>query len=476
MKSPDFLARPARPKTYFFGSFYARRDPVRNVSTVGIHFGRLLLVSGLSLGLIYGLAATLGYVWLNRIRRVEQITIVDVALLRWKQVRRGIAAQQFAQAKAALDAREYQKAFLSYNSALRNDPDNVPIRLSAAGFFLGAGLSDVAITLLEEGVTRVPDNHELLQRTFELLAMAGRHERALKLLHGQLATKLSGPNGLLLRRYEVLATLNTAGAKAAKALLEANADLRRDPDAAMVVAQVQWENKDRLEAISTLTDYVKAVPDSMAGYAQLASFQEAAGMLEDARETARRAREKFPQEVSIRILFVNTLAPGQLGQQRRWEDEVVSFLKDFRDRPEALSALADLAGRRGWVDLARVLYEEGLGRQADARMLALYYSDALMRTDRLAEARAVLDEVEDQAQGENAFCLLLWQRQVVAAAAAGDHDDARDKARRLAVALQHDPEKLEICRRRFVQLGVPEAVSELTITTQKTAPTAVKKS
>jgi hypothetical protein len=85
-----------------------------------------------------------------------------------------------------------------------------------------------------------------------------------------------------------------------------------------------------------------------------------------------------------------------------------------------------------------------------------------MHSQRTLEARDVLAEVEAQTQDEGSpFARLLWQRQIVAAAAAGDHDEARETARKLAVALRRYPEELESCQRRFKQLGIAEAVSEL---------------
>jgi hypothetical protein len=95
-------------------------------------------------------------------------------------------------------------------------------------------------------------------------------------------------------------------------------------------------------------------------------------------------------------------------------------------------------------------------------MLALYYSDALARNSRFSDARQVLAQVEQQSEdGNSQFLALLRQRQIVVAAALGDHDGARELARRLASALRNDPDGLEVCRRRFVQQGITEAAAEL---------------
>jgi Tfp pilus assembly protein PilF len=124
--------------------------------------------------------------------------------------------------------------------------------------------------------------------------------------------------------------------------------------------------------------------------------------------------------------------------------------------------LAGLAGRQGWVALARTLYFAAASRQPNLAVLALSYSDALVRNSRLSDARRVLTEVEQQTDDTNAaFLRLLRQRQVEVAAALGDHDGAREYARRLASALGSDPEGMETFRQRFAQEKIPEAVAEL---------------
>ncbi len=463
MKTSRPSSGPGGARTYLFGSFYPRVVRERPTASLGVNLPRLAVVSLTALFLVYLFAAGAGFLWLHYVRGVGQISFWDVAQFRWKSVRRDIAVQQFAKAEVEWDARNYQAAYLQFASGLRNDPDNVPGRLAAAGFFEAVGAPNQEATLLEDGLARSPDDQRLIVRTFDVLTATGRDRRSLDLLHRSLAAKLSGPNGALLRTYEVQAMLNAEGAAPAKALLEKYPDLSKNPASAPVVAQVLWQTRDRLAAIELLSAYLQAHPDARAAYAQLAEWQAAGGMADDARQTAERACARFPQEPLPRILLIDMLAASRGTGSREWQQTVATYLRDFGGRPEVLLLLADLAGRMGWTNLARALYVAGATRQQNLAVLALFYSDALAHASRLSEAQDVLAQVEAQSsEGSPAFLVLLRQRQVTVAAARGDHEAARAAARRLATILGSDPDGMAGNRRRFAQLGIAEAVEELT--------------
>ena len=374
--------------------------------------------------LLYGMYVTTGYVWLRYVMKNDHVSISEVALFRLKEVRRGMAAEQFASGKKAWDAGKYQAAYLAFISGVRNDPDNVAGRLMAASFLGSAGAVNLQINLLEDGLRRIPDDRQLIEQTFTLLTTTGRDRRALDLIHKQYASKLSGPNGPLLRTSEILATLNTDGAAAADVLLEKSPDLKNRPESAPVVARVLWGTRVRLAAIDLLAAYVQAHPDVFASYSQLAGWQAAAGMASDAVQTAQRACAQFPQDFAPRELLIQMLAASQTLESVEYQKAVESYLKDFGGSPEALSMLASLAGRQGWVTLARTLYVVAASRQPNLAVLALAYSDALVRVSQLSDAQRVLTEVEAQSDDANtAFQRLLRQRQVEVAAARGDLGD-----------------------------------------------------
>ncbi len=429
-------------------------------SALGGCFRKLLLIGGLALLGLYALGVAAGYIWLHHVRHNVRITVADVALLRVAAVRRGIAAEQFVQARKEWDANNYQAAFLNYTSAVRNDPDDIAGRLDAVKFLTAAGATNQAIGLLDDGLARTRSDRRLLTQTFDLLTASGRDAHALELLSGVLSGELDGPNGPMLQSYQLLATLNSAGAPAARKLLDQRPELPNHRPAVPVVARVLWESAERLRAIGLLAKYVGAEPGGYAPYAQLAGWQKAGGLSAEAIRTAERACAQFPGELPPRILLVEMLSAST--DARAASQAIAAYLRDFSRRPEALTLLAEAAGRNGWVDLARSLYEVCASRQPDLKLLALFYGDALARNSRFQEVRPLLAQLEAQAPETNtAFLIQLRQRQVITAAALNDPDNVREFARRLAALLRSNPEALETARRNFQKMGIAGAVTEL---------------
>jgi len=459
-----FTGQPAL-KTYLFGSLSLFRNEQKHTYSLRVNGPRLALVAGVACLACYALVVSAGYLWLREGRKIDQVSFFEVAFLRVDKIRHEMAAQQFAKAQAALAAKDFPMAFVDMSSGLHNDPDNIAGRVGLAQFLQSAGATDRAINLLEEGLVRTPDNQVLIEATLNLLTTTGRDGQALKLLRGQLAPQFSGPNGTLLRTYEVQTSLNAEGPAAARRLLDSYPDLKTTTRSLPMVAKVLWAAQDRAGAIAALSAFVKAQPDNFVGYADLASYQQTAGLVAEARHTADLACAQFPKQFAPRVMRIVTLTPTKPAEIVPWEKEIASYTKDFGDKPEAVAMLAEISGRKGWVDLARLLYETGASRQQDVRALAMYYSDALMFQGKFPEAQRILAEIDRQTPDSGNFSVLLWQREIVAAAACGDRDDARENARRVASALRRDPDGLEVIRQRFIKLKIPDAVAELTLTT-----------
>ena len=429
-------------------------------SSLARRLRRLALYGLAGLAVLYLLGAGAGYYWIHSIRKNTEVSFLQVALLQFQGIRRGVAVQQFATGKKEWDAKNFQAAYLAFVSGVRNDPDNVPGRLLAVEMLNAAGAGPMSLSLLEDGLARAPDNRQLLERTYGLLTSTGRDQRALELLHRLPAARFAGPNGPLLRTYEALATLNLDGAPAARALLEQHPEMEKFPAAAPVVATIRWESRERLKALELMAAHVRTPAAGLADFTQLAHWQDAAGRPDDALATAGLACERFPKDPAAAVLRVEVLAVKS-GRGREGQEAIIAYLGAFGGSPVSLNLLAQLAAGNGWLELTRALYEIGATREADLTVLALCYADALGVNRRYAEARQILVQLE--AQGvENAYLVTsLRQRQVMLAAAQGDRDTTRDAARRLAALLRGSPERLELARRRFASMGIAEAVEEL---------------
>jgi tetratricopeptide (TPR) repeat protein len=417
------------------------------------------MVVGACLLLLHPLAVTTGYLCIRYGLGNSTVAFSDVALLRWREVRRGFATRQFEEARQAWEAKRYPAAQLAFASGLRNDPDNVDGRLAAARFYTEAGAVSLAVAALEEGFARSPDNRVLAEQLFGLLLATGRSRQALDLL-GRLPSDLPETQLLILRGYEVQATLSTEGAPAARRLIQRHPELEKSEAAAPVIARVLWGSKERFKAIELMARHVAGGPDNLAAYADLTAWYLAGGMWDEAEKTAAAACARFPAQMAPRLLRLEVRAERSL-RGREWAQEIEQFLADFREVPEAIPQLAQLAGRKGWVELAQALYELGAVRQQNLVLLALANCDALMVRLKFGDALDLLTELEAQTP-ETATALMhqVRNRQVLCAGAVGDPARTREYARRLAATLRSDPQQFDIAREMFEKYGLTAAVAE----------------
>jgi len=442
---------------------------------VKIILRRLAKAAGVLVVGLYLFGVVGGYLFLRYGRKIEDVRLVDVALCRLGAIRRTQARQHFEQARQAWDAKDYQQAYVYYTSAVLRDPGNLEGRLAAARFLAALGATNLEVNLLEDGLARFPGDRQLNEMLFDRLLSVGRYQHALELLHGRHLAALTGPNAPYLQMVELRATLATSGAPAARALLARYPSLAGNGAAIPLVAEVWWQTGDRSQAIQLLAKHVESQPKDFPIHAQLCTWQHEAGPWQVALDTALKAVARFPQEAAARVLVLDVGADRIRGTPDWWR-EIGRYLKDFKADPKAVFLLAELAGRRGWLEVSGTLYELGARRSQDLGMLGLFYSDSLARNSRLGEVRTLLEEIEQQSAGRNLpFLLQLRQREIAVAAATSDREGVREYARRLAGLLRNDPDMLEQYRRHYQTLGLAEAVAELSDRAARPAPASVKK-
>jgi hypothetical protein len=441
----------------FWRALFARRDPLNPVSSPAFKLGFAAAV----LAVLYLLGAAAGFLWLNTVMKNDQIGFLDVALFRWQEVRRGVADKHFAAARRAWQDRNYEAAYLSFTSGLRSDPANLPGRLAAAEFLLAVRAGDLAAGVLESGLAANPNHPQLLDRTLEVLTTTARDARVLELLRRRDPAGASDPMRPVLAMHELRALLNTGAAAEARRKLDAYPELERFPRARPVVARVRWETRDRAGALRTMATHLREPESAYPAFAEMVQWQIGAGQPDLALETALAARAKFPDELPARLLHLEALA-AKTARGPEWAEAVRLFLGEFGNRPDSLVALAALAGRLGWLDLARGLYEIAAARFPDLGAFAFAYADALMRNGRFRESDQLLAQIEVQsADASGDFLAKLRQRQVLASAAVGDDSRVREFSRRIAAGSRNDAALIENARRIFHKAGIAAAVEEL---------------
>ncbi|HEY9156143.1 MAG TPA: hypothetical protein VIM69_13490 [Opitutaceae bacterium] len=446
--------------TRFFGVFRGVVDD-RGTRKWKVVLLRLVLVLIVGLIGLYAIGVGGGYFWLQKVKNFPQVGVMDVAMLRWRAIRRNMAKEQFVTAEHDWKEGKIQPAFLSFITAVRNDPDNVEGRIKTADFYIATGSGARAPDLLEEGLKRSSRNRALIERTLDLLTTMGRDREAITVIRERLSDELHGPNRAMLHSYEVLATLNLEGVAAAKNLLAQYPEVNEYPGAAHTRAQIAWESHERMHAIEILTKAIEQEKTVYSNYALLAQYQESAGMNSDARETAFSAVRNIPHEMGSHILLIALLDPKSGADAASWKTAVSNYLTEFGETPGAIPALAEVASRKGWSDFVRGLYQIQLVRGREVRLIALYYADSLATEHRDDDANQVLNDLALQFPDQGPLALLLWQRQVEVASALGLDDDAREAARRLGTALSQDPDRLRMVRRRFERMGLKAASVEL---------------
>lgn len=454
-----------------FGIFTVLVDRERQTTKLRLNIPRLLLVLGAACAMVYVVFVAIGYVWLHQMRKVENVEVLDVALLRVGRVKHKIGENQFAQATQAWKDAKYQAAYIAFLSGVRNAPDFVSGRLEAASFLVMVGLPNLAVITLEEGWRRSPADEPLMVRTLDLLTGTGRDREALRLLREPVFKNLPAERMAIIHMYELYATLNLEGAVAAKAMLDARPEVRARVLSAPVVARVLWASGEKAAALELLQAYIGVKPKELVGYSLLMEYQLAEGKIAEAQATSQQACTELPSNPPARLLRLDAFSANN---PAAWKTEMEGYLTDFRAQPQALALLAELAGKKGWVLLTRGLYEASLGRDADARIPAMFYAEALFRTRHAQEALDVLAALERQSTDESGFMVLLRQRQIVFAAAIGKNDEAQEYARRLASSLSRDPERLESTRRRFAQVGLTDVAALLVGSAPKPRPAAKK--
>ena len=307
---------------------------------------------------------------------------------------------------------------------------------------------------------RAPDNLALADKTLALLTSTSRDKAALDPIHRIYGDRASGDIAPTVETYRILATLDLGKAAEGRKLFEEHPEIRDSQVPVLTLANVLWKSGERIKAIDSLSKYTVSGTAAYPAYAQLAKWQAEGGMNDDAVATVRAAAARFPGEVADRVLLLDMLATRS-EMDSAVKAEIESYISDTKGQPAAIAALEELAGRKGWTNLARNLYLLTADRRVDLRMSALYYSDALSEKSLSAEQQVVLSQLESQAdEGNSAYAVQLRQREVVAAAARGDLDAEREDARYLAAAvLKNDPDSLDTYRRLFTDLGLKDAAA-----------------
>lgn len=468
-------APPSRTPVYFGFAVVERAD---GRSRLRWRWGRLAaLLGGLAVG---GYLTAAGALWavMHFVQRDEQATYADALTFPWAQdeYRRRRAQRDIAGAYAAVEAGQYQRAYLLARTGLARSPKNLKgIRLLAS-FYLAGGQRQLPDALdllanaypealrLEEGPADSPANAEKLefltgylrlllslQRDDELVAFADEH--------------LPPPAPGLAQHFRLLAQ---AAAEAhyfrgrldrAERLLDDYA-LRNEAAAVMLQARIDWDRGRHEVALRTLEGLGRQFPRNADVMYFLHRFYQLGGHFQRALRYAVQRASLQEDDPRPRLEIIAAL--DRLQEPARAEAEAARLLRDFAADEPALRLLANHAADAGKVRLARLCYEEVLRRDHEPGTFALLFIEANLVAGDFARALADSDRLAEEnppwlAQSEEQFNAL----RVLANFGAGRPEAARLLLERYAQGNRAYAPRLLALGRRLDTVGHPEAALDL---------------
>lgn len=202
-----------------------------------------------------------------------------------------------------------------------------------------------------------------------------------------------------------------------------------------LIQQAQaFELEGRLaEAETAYRGVLEEVPDSPAGYVNLAIAQALQKKFDGALETLNRGLARLPDSEILQVRLGHTfLVAGRGGQAF---EAMAKVLKSNPRNVDALSVCAGLLDASGRKDEARGYYERALAVEPESRFLRMSYAANLGSTGRLREAAGVYEKLIEEFPGEQAF----YQYAGIARSYLGEYDAAISLLRQ-ALAIRPTPE------------------------------------
>ncbi len=345
-------------------------------------------------------------------------------------------ARRLKRARGLYEEGRFTESAIELEKALRQEPEHPLLHRELALALRAAGEHQRVRSHLKTAVEGDSDDsvsHYLLG----LLAFEdGQWERAIRYYR----TALKASNAEAEPAYAALCRFHLAKALNAEGYLTAAIEQYRAYEAAVAALQEEARSNRDLAALLAINEGRAGKPISVA-YEKLGRYEEAAEALAE----AYRDREPDPgtREHLARLL----------ARTGRYEEALEHARLLVQDSDRALELLAELHEAAGTpervVDDFRSLYAENPERSEVLRA----YADALVRFDRIDEAKGLLQEaVNREAVGKETYWRLFdlceqtgaWGEALATAAAAVERfPEAFDTAKAKVVALADDAEAMQ---------------------------------
>lgn len=288
-------------------------------------------------------------------RGITTASYLDIAFypLRHRHYRATLSEHAYKMAQKQLEQGAWPQAVTSLRTALANNPANLPARRDLATTFHQIGRADMALTLLEAGLTDGKTDPEFLRLYFRLLVLDKRGAQAWTLGKSLLpaqpdASSLHRELGLMLVNLGIdLGHYTESQALLTQWKLDASAEGQH------ALARIENASGHRAEAIRRLELWLRLHPDDERTGLLLVQLYRAADRLDEARRLALNRVMRHPDSPGARVDLISLYhQSGEIGAYQRERDE---FLQRFGHDERALLLLATTASQINDPSLARLI-------------------------------------------------------------------------------------------------------------------------
>jgi len=405
-------------------------------------------------------ALALGYwLFMKQIRGFTTAEYLNLVLPhRWPRHRAALGDFHIEQAVQLATRGDYHRALGLARAGLTHSPANAGGRLLLADLCLAARRSDLAVQTLADGLPRLAGEAAYLRRTFSLLLEQQQDSRLL-----ELAAPLLAPGGGTLPTQPLIALFAARaeyqlGHPTRAAELIQRHDLAAHPEAAALLARIEWDRGYRDLAVLRLRDHCRPGADDGPAHAQLAAFLRESGRWDELQTFAVQRLAGAPLAFGPRLELLHLF--HHRGDPARVDRDAAAGLAHFPRDPAALLMLADFAASTGRPALAGEVLAHALRARLPEGSFRLMLAEAHLAAREYEPALAVLGELvrTDAAAGPPS---VLSGLQTIGCFGLNRTDDAQ---RHLAALLSHPhprPDNLLAIARRLRAIGRPGPAREV---------------
>lgn len=417
---------------------------------------RIAALSGFLLIAGY-LTGALGVFWLYKERKgYSEVAFVDVLLWRRAKIRQEQGEADIARAIEAIEANAFREAFNYLRTGLARNPEHREGRLLLIRMYAQSH-PHLAAELFEKGLSYHSDDREYLELYGRFLIQAREDEKLLALV-GEVTAEFP-PDSEIARMMALFGmhVANRRGEFATAADFYRRYALGHTPEGLLEAAYALEQTHRRPEAIALLQAALNhpGAPANPALYGRLVELLLSGERSDEAITVALDLALKAPLKWEPRLILLN--AYESAGREAGVMRESMALLRQFRDDPALVAALAGFAQKTGRVELAGKIYATALEKGLGLAHFGLLYIETHLAAEDYAGALALCQEIE----AANPDWLAQYQPQFngirsIAAYAIGNPELGNLYQRQFMEAIAGRADGLHAIGRAFQRAGLNE--------------------